>query len=523
MSNDAPTAHDLVASARHLAAERASNDQFRVLDPYAPDGITAVETRLDALATISAGFRGKGQEGHAGRPQRSTDSTIYVHGLPERSRGLREALKRNGGKSLTIAFPFDQLSAFIQQRYVLYSSTRLEAYGDQDGITYIQVKGEAKDAVVTRHFYAAGTEGFTRLLGRVKNSVSVYFVLAEWTDRGARIIMPDGAGLFRLRFTSRNSLRNLIADIRYVQQFTHGRIAGVPFELSIDYREVSGPDGSKRTVPVWCAVSRPPGGITLSSENWRGLISRSLQQGAALMLPEPSPETIELAEAEGSADDLDELDITPVVDAPTQEQLARGALCDATYWKRRWGAIVDGTALDSDEARQRFVQAHSGYTESLATFLTAATDIQAHELIEAAIGQIHQRQIQALHDAALGRTALPPPGERPGAGFGGRPLAEIGYDDDPDETAVSVADSDAPEAVQTAPDGQELAPNAEDDDELDDWFTAIKSETTLTALRRLKPQIVALKGSIAPDAYERLALAWTAREGEIKASVPASP
>ena len=58
---------------------------------------------------------------------------------------------------------------------------------------------------------------------------------------------------------------------------------------------------------------------------------------------------------------------------------------------------------------------------------------------------------------------------------------------------------------------------------MDDWFTAIKSETTLTALRRLKPQIVALKGSIAPDAYERLALAWTAREGEIKASVPASP
>lgn len=541
-----------------LAAARADNDQFRVLDVYAEDGITTVETRMDALATISAGFRGAVQDGRVGRPQRSTDGTIYVHGLPERSRRLREILKRNGGKGLTIAFPFDQLSAFIQQRYVLYSATRLEAYGDERGITYTRVQGEGKDATATRHFYAAGTEGFAKLLARVKASVSVYFVLAEWTETGARIIMPDGAGLYRLRFTSRNSLRNLIADIRYVQQFTHGRIAGVPFELSIDYREVSDATGAKRNVPVWCAVSRPPGGITLSSENWRGLISSSLQQGAALMLPAPSPESMELAALEGPAEDLDEI----TVELPSEEQLTRGATCDAAYWKRRWGAIVDGTRYDTAEGRANFVR---GFTReaygSLAAFLSQAGEHEASELIAYVQRHLAADEIEAARQStpALGgvveRTALPPPGEHPGAGFGGRSLAEIGYDLDDDEVSepagsslpvdaadmcvlcgqlLTAGDIDAHTAMHDAaapPYVTATQPAAEADavpdvadgeqDELDNWYSAIRAESTRVGLRRLKPQIVALKTTLPSEQYGRLVDAWTKREAELNAPVPA--
>src|SRR3954452_20617025 len=75
------------------------------LDPYAEGGVSQEEPRLDALATISAGYRKQGEGGHAGLPQVSRDGKLYLHDPKGRAPGLKKALEARGFLGLTIAFP----------------------------------------------------------------------------------------------------------------------------------------------------------------------------------------------------------------------------------------------------------------------------------------------------------------------------------------------------------------------------------------------------------------------------------
>lgn len=150
---------------------------------------------------------------------------------------LAERLRKDP-KKLTITFAFDRPEQFIQQRFVRYSASRLEVYGDQYSLTEIKVGGTREKPVVTRHVSEAGSEQYAKLLETCKVASSVYFLLAEWDGNGVpKVLFPDGLGFFRLRFTSRNSLSNFIAQLQLVYEFTGGRLAGVPFDLRLINRE----------------------------------------------------------------------------------------------------------------------------------------------------------------------------------------------------------------------------------------------------------------------------------------------
>lgn len=348
------------------------------LDPYAKSGVAQDGPRVNALATISCGYRAAGQGDRAGLPKASRandDKQIHLHDPQGRAPGLTRVLQESKHRSLLIAFPLDEPRAFIQQRFTRYSASRLEAYGDAQSLTYI----DNRDPKNPQHKqFPAGTDEYARLLKTCKADTRIYFCLAEWTDGDPAVVFPDGLGFYAIRTTSRHSVRSIEATLAYTQQFTRGRLAGLPFVLEIDYREVAGPDGSKRTIPVWTVTTRPPQGIRLSSKTFAGIATKALAEGAALMLPAPEAGTWEDYEAEGPS----------AVEEPSSEQVERleaGGFCDAEFYRAAWFARVRDTALDSDEARASFLSSHTdGEYESLSEFFEQANEAEAAALIAAA-------------------------------------------------------------------------------------------------------------------------------------------
>lgn len=347
---------------------------FQLLDVYAPGGVVESAPQMDALATISAG------EKQGGMPKRSTDGTIFLHDPENRAPGLLAALELGKRKSLTIAFPFDDLNLIMQQRFTEYSASNLLAYGDASGITTLSKKG--------REFHAPDSKFFEEIKARCKVSTSIYFHLARWNENNhSEVFFPDGLGLYRLRFTSRNSARGFVASLQTTAKYLGGRIAGIPFNLTIENREVAGPDGSRRRVPVWRCVFTTPREIKLSSLNFREISNRALEQGAALMLDAPQPETLDLALTEDPLEDLD---------APSDaqiEQLQAGGGCDVAHYRARYFAEVKGTALDSKDARGLWVRNYciekdAEQIESLAELLTRFTDADADDFIQATQDEI---------------------------------------------------------------------------------------------------------------------------------------
>lgn len=380
------------------AADIITPDAPVMLDPYAA-GEVPLGGQLDALATISAGRKVK--KGNSFIPQVSRDGTIYVHDPEGRAPGLAEALKEQGGKRLIIAFPAHDWRSFVQQRFARYSATRLEGYGDHEQFTVIGPKGE-------RTVYPRGTKEYELEVRNSKNAVSVYFFLARWggddiENAAPQIYFPDGFGVYRLRFTSRNSLRNLLATIRELQGLTAGRIAGVPLELRLVYREVADPTGARRRVPVWTFTLKPPGQLALTNETFRVIVQRGLEAGESLKLEalEPPSETLEDMEqallrgelleervpveagqppapraAEASADVAEP-------DDAALEQLATGYVPET--WTRNWFAAVDGTPYREDAAR--------------AWLISDITDGQYDSL--AAVIEAGEETAQAVYDATL--------------------------------------------------------------------------------------------------------------------------
>jgi len=367
-------------------------DSFAVLDIYA-GGIAHEAPRVESLATISAGYRGKSDGNRPGSPQRSRDGTIYLHDATGRAPGLKRALDQSGGKRLTISFPFDDPSRFIHCRFMSYTATELQAFGDEHYLMVL-VPGRGYQRV------DAGSSEYEDWLKRCKVSVSVYFVLAEWGPDGPEIVFPDGVGAYyRLRFTSRHSLRSILAGLRSIGQFTQGRIAGVPFDLAIDYREAADATGKKRTIPVWSLASKPPGGRRLTSRNFNDVMTLALEQGAALMLPMPTPPTLQDALAELPDEDLDESIIDGVVVGDVSDRelelIQRGGRCNAEHWRGLFFSAVRGTEFDGDEspARAAWLREYTkGRTDSLAEYLHWSTEREAQAMVVAASDELNRRR-----------------------------------------------------------------------------------------------------------------------------------
>jgi hypothetical protein len=367
-----------------------------LLKPYKADAVVTAP-RVDALATISAGAK---KPGNSGRmiPSVSRDGKIILHDDAKRAPGLAKVLADRDALSLTIALVSNNPSDILQQRFAAYTATRLTAYGDQNAITMLRARTDARGnevknqdgtVIVDREVIGAGEPGFEAVAATCKAQSSLYFALAKWENGQPKLWFPDGLGLYRLRFTSLNSAENIKGSLAYVASLTGGRVSGIPLELRIVNREVSAPDGSRRTVPVWTLVLQPPETIELEAGQVRAILESGLAQARALALPAPRPETLELAEAEGADVDLDESIIEGEVVRETTDRDVRmlrgGGPCDAAMLRSNWFAAVNNSPLDSDEARQRFLYDFTdGRCLSLAEFAAQATRREAEELLTTA-------------------------------------------------------------------------------------------------------------------------------------------
>lgn len=361
-----------------LATTTADEPIARRLSPY-EGGLSAEAPRVDALAVISAGYRAGGEGSGAGLPkasQRGDEKQIHLHDPEMRAPGLAAALEASAHRSLQIAFPLND--GFIIQRFTRYSATRLELYGDETSIVEI-IKGPQPEH--RRHM--AGSDEYERLVKTCKADTRIYFCLAEWTPTGPQVVFPDGLGVYAIRTTSQHSVRSIQGTLAYTARFTNGGIAGLPFLLSVDHREVAGPDGTKRNIPVWTITTKPPEGARLSSRTFRQLATSALREGAQLMLAPPSARTIDEMADDG-----------PLVDEPTEAEvqlLERGGVCDYEHWIKTWHAMVRDTAFESEGARAEFIQVFTdGRTDSLADYLKTATEADATTLIAALVTTISQ-------------------------------------------------------------------------------------------------------------------------------------
>lgn len=348
----------------NVLAMQPHSYEFKMLDTYSPTGVTEIPaSSADAIATISAG-----QKSDKGYPTASKDGRIVLHDPEGRAPGLRQALEFTGYKSLTITFPWDDPNLFIRQSFTLYSQTSLLIYGDAKQIT------DARDG--QRRIYQAGTPQYLEALQQCKVSTFVFFHLARWTEHGAEVDMPDGWGYYRLRFTSRNSLRSILSSIQTVMRRTRGQIAGLPFELSIGYRDVPDAKNQRRTVAVWNCIVRPPEGFMLDSGSFRDVVQKSLDAGKMLELPAPTDEQIVAALEAGPDPDLDEITEAEV------EQIQQGGICDVAHYRRRWFATVKDSHLASDKARAFYLSEYTdGNYESLSAFLETLSDEEASDFL----------------------------------------------------------------------------------------------------------------------------------------------
>ena len=389
-------------------------DRFQLLDTYAERGVLSQQdaaARIDALATISAGDRAPTAPGsdQTGIPRVSRDGTIKFHDRDGRAPELRKALEATEYRSLTIALGFDDPNLFLQQRFTCYTQTALKIYGDQHELREITPRGHVAVPV--------GTDRYLELKEQCKVSASLYFVLADWvpdtSPPASQVLMPDGLGFYRLRTTSRHSLRNILGTLQYLSRFTGGRLAGIPLELRITYREASDPKGAKRLIPTWSLAFKPPNGIVLSTRNFAPLLQQAIAEAEQLhvpgprMLDAPRPETWEAAVAEGPEDEPGDADIERI--------LSGDAPADTVYWRKRWGVAVRGTEQGTDEGRAEWIDRYSeGETKSLAEWLRGATNAEAEQMIlqiteELAAGEGRVRREERRGDSSAPAAPATPP------------------------------------------------------------------------------------------------------------------
>jgi hypothetical protein len=359
-------------------------DTFRPLDKYA-GGLSDEKPRVPWLATISAGYLDTSRDPPIPRASRQQDEK-WIHMVAEdrqRAPGLYAALEAGGFRQLEIAVPYDDPAGFLQQRFEKRSARRLELYGDERRITEIVVREQRQGTRTVlvpepRRFYDAGTPQYVAKAQQCQVSMSFFFTLARWMGERPSMRFPDGIGVYRLRFTSRNSLRELVGSLAQLSTLTSGRLAGLPLRLTLDWREVADPTGTTRTIGVWSVRFAPPETIELEPKTWRDLAGHALAEGEAMHLPVPSVETLE--------DAVETVDVD--LDAPTPSELRAlrsGPPCDAAFYQKAWFARVKNSPLDSDDARTQFIHTYTeGRFESLSLFLGQATEGEAAGLLSAA-------------------------------------------------------------------------------------------------------------------------------------------
>jgi len=363
-------------------AKSELEDDFIILDPRSANGVAMpMPVRMNAIATISAGYKGSDD-----LPKRSKEGEIYLHGDAP---NLERALKANDGKFLTVMFPSNSPKEFIQQRFVEYSSSALLAYGDEDEITQISSK--------SRTTHKAGTPAYVAAIAKCRVSVSVYFTLAEWHDSGARMLFQDGLGLYRLRFTSINSLHSILSSLQYVKKMNRGCIIGVPFDLFLRSEEHAAADGKRRANWIWQVMPRPPKGVTLDAAQFRAFADYGQSQMELLQLTAPQPETLDdaIGDVETIATTGDEAIEGEVVSNESQPDPEPAkpetkpaadetpALCDARDYQKKYFAIAGQTSFAGDEGRAQFVMAQTqGKMKSLSQVLSVMTAEQADEFLK---------------------------------------------------------------------------------------------------------------------------------------------
>lgn len=380
---------------------------FEVLVPYRGGPVIREDDgRVDAIATISAG-----KKDARGFPVISRDGTIEIHDQANRAPGLKEVLAANGGKRLTIAVVSNNPREFLQNRLALYTASRVAVYGDKDKLVVNHERKALDDAGRQKHdkngkpvtviereevVRAVSPERYAEVAGWCKSQFSLYFALAKWGEDGKPIMyFPDGFGLYRLRFTSINTFDSFRNQMKLVAKQTHGLLAGIPFDLSLDNRDLTGPDSKRHNVPIWTLVPKPPRTIELTAAAFVEMAQAGIAQAKLLHLPAPAAETIEAAEFDGpDTDYVDDVIVGEVIASPSEaevQQIAQGGGCDVERHRARWfGGMLDGSALDTDEGRAEFFRAYTSTlrpalrTSSLGEFLEAASEREAWAMLDAA-------------------------------------------------------------------------------------------------------------------------------------------
>lgn len=144
---------------------------------------------------------------------------------------MRAILEGNGGRGLTVAFPFARKEEFIKARFVAYTQSALLYSGDESGFTTFGRNGVGH--------VPAGTPEYERLktAKETKVNYSIYFVLAEWQPDGQiALVFPDGFGVYRIRTSSKKSVDNLYSGLDSILTISGGHFASVPFELCLANR-----------------------------------------------------------------------------------------------------------------------------------------------------------------------------------------------------------------------------------------------------------------------------------------------
>lgn len=314
--------------------------------------------RPDFIACISAGYKGPD-----GNPVISRDGTIYVSDPQGRAVGLAEALAATGGKSLTITLPSDRMADIFFQHYRKEGRTRLEAHGDAKGITTIAANGD-------RAFYAAGSPEFEKLRRECKVTYEIAFYLARWVGAGSghprpEIYWPDGVGAYRIRTTSEKTVNNFRGCIRELAMRTGGPVAGFPIEVRLAYPQVADKTGTKRSVPLFTFILKPPGGFAMDA----GAFRRIAQESAAIL---PSMQLVALPAPQTVDDAIAEFE-TELLTVPL----------DAESACKRYFAIADKTPYGTKEGRAAFVGEFTrGHTTSLREFLASATPDEMSALLD---------------------------------------------------------------------------------------------------------------------------------------------
>lgn len=406
-----------VATREHggaIAKEGPGNNPWGsvgLLKPYEA-GAVASRPRIDALATISAGFRHK-----EGYPVVSRDGTIHVSPPAGQAPGLEAALAARGSKALTIALVHNDPSEVIQQRFAKYSTTRVEAQSNAagDAITLINLKKTDRKTRKGDPIFESERETihrdedparFAQLAADMKVQTAMYFALAEWTDTSPpkpRLIFPDGLGLYRLRFTSLNSAEAIKGALYHIASINGGQVAGVPLELSIVYQDVAGPDGSRRNVPIWSLRLNPPETIKLEPQSLRGILTAGTEQARMLSIAAPQPESLEYAEWEGPDVDLDD---ARIIDGEARtltqrdvERVAGGGSIRNPQLFIKGFMTSGGPLMRDDENRRNFMLwATGGRYDSLSTFAESATHDQGRGLMEA-LAQWSREAAEARQEA----------------------------------------------------------------------------------------------------------------------------